>query len=116
MKFGKEVETRFFCLEALNAHDGKDFAAIAELELLGADGKPLSRQHWKVVYADSEETEEANNIATNVFDLQESTFWHTSYSSAAKHKFPHQIVINLGEDKVVTGFHICREQKPVRQV
>lgn len=104
VKFGKEVETRFFCLEALNAHDGKDFAAIAELELLGADGKPLSRQHWKVVYADSEETEEANNIATNVFDLQESTFWHTSYSSAAKHKFPHQIVINLGEDKVVTGF------------
>ena len=104
VKFGKEVETRFFCLEALNAYDGKDFAAIAELELLGADGKPLSRQHWKVIYADSEETEEANNIATNVFDLQESTFWHTSYSSAAKHKFPHQIVINLGEDKIVTGF------------
>ena len=104
VKFGKEVETRFFCLEALNAYDGKDFAAIAELELLGADGKPLSPQHWKVIYADSEETEEANNIATNVFDLQESTFWHTSYSSAAKHKFPHQIVINLGEDKIVTGF------------
>lgn len=104
VKFGKEVETRFFCLEALSAHDGKDFAAIAELELLGVDGKPLSRQHWKVVYADSEETEEANNIATNVFDLQESTFWHTSYSSAVQQKFPHQIVINLGEDKVVTGF------------
>ena len=104
VKFGKEVETRFFCFESLNAYDGKDFAAIAELELLGADGKPLSRQHWKVIYADSEETEEANNIATNVFDLQESTFWHTSYSSATKHKFPHQIVINLGEDKVVTGF------------
>lgn len=68
MKFGKEVETRFFCLEALNAYDGKDFAAIAELELLGADGKPLSRQHWKVIYADSEETEEAN-IATNVLGL-----------------------------------------------
>ena len=78
--------------------------SFAELELLGADGKPLSRQHWKVIYADSEETEEANNIATNVFDLQESTFWHTSYFSAAKHKFPHQIVINLGEDKIVTGF------------
>lgn len=58
----------------------------------------------KMVYADSEETEEANNIATNVFDLQESTFWHTSYSSAVQQKFPHQIVINLGEDKVITGF------------
>ena len=103
VKFDKEVPTRYFCMEALNAYDGKDYAAIAELELLGTDGKPLSRQHWKVVYADSEETEEANNIATNVFDLQESTFWHTNYSTA-KQKFPHQIVINLGEDKVVTGF------------
>lgn len=103
MKFGKKVETRFFCLEALNAHDGKDFAAIAELELLGEDGKPVSRQHWKVIYADSEETDAANNIATNVFDLQESTFWHTNYSSS-KPAFPHQIVIDLGEDKVITGF------------
>ena len=97
VKFDKEVPTRYFCMEALNAYDGKDYAAIAELELLGTDGKPLSRQHWKVVYADSEETEEANNIATNVFDLQESTFWHTNYSTA-KQKFPHQIVINLCED------------------
>ena len=103
VKFGKKVETRFFCLEALNAHDGKDFAAIAELELLGEDGKPVSRQHWKVIYADSEETDAANNIATNVFDLQESTFWHTNYSSS-KPAFPHQIVIDLGEDKVITGF------------
>ena len=103
VKFDKEVPTRYFCMEALNAYDGKDYAAIAELELLGTDGKPLSRQHWKVVYADSEETEEANNIATNVFDLQDSPFWHTNYSTA-KQKFPHQIVINLGEDKVVTGF------------
>ena len=65
----------------------KDFAAIAELELLGEDGKPVSRQHWKVIYADSEETDAANNIATNVFDLQESTFWHTNYSSS-KPAFP----------------------------
>ena len=69
----------------------------------GEDGKPLSRQHWKVVYADSEETEVANNIASNVFDLQESTFWHTNYSTT-KMKHPHQIVIDLNEEKVITGF------------
>ena len=67
----------------------------------------------KVVYADSEETEEANNIATNVFDLQESTFWHTNYSTA-KQKFPHQIVINLGEDKVVTDSPISHVPRRVR--
>ncbi|NDV59507.1 beta-galactosidase [Bacteroides sp. 519] len=101
--FGKAHETRYFCLEALSSHGKDDFAAIAELELLGENGERLSRQHWKVVYADSEEAEEANNIASNVFDLQESTIWHTSYS-INKDPFPHQLVIDLGEDKVVTGF------------
>lgn len=101
--FGKPYATRYFCLEALNSFANDDFASIAELEILGADGKRLSRQHWKVVYADSEEADDANNIASNVFDLQESTIWHTSYS-IAKDKFPHAIVIDLGEDCVISGF------------
>lgn len=103
IKFGKEADARFFCLEALSSHGGDDYAAIAELELLGANGKPVSRQHWKVVYADSEELDAANNTADNIFDLQESTFWHTNYS-VSKPKHPHQIVIDLGENKRITGF------------
>lgn len=103
VRFGGETETRFFCLEALSSHGGDPYAAIAELEILGADGKPISRQHWKVIYADSEELDEANNVATNVFDLQESTFWHTNYSSTNV-GYPHQIVIDLGETKAITGF------------
>lgn len=103
VRFGKTIDARFFCLEALNSHGGDDYAAMAELELLGEDSKPISRQHWKVVYADSEEINVANNIATNIFDLQESTFWHTSYSGS-KPKHPHQVVIDLGEKKTITGF------------
>lgn len=102
VKFGKQ-QIRYFCLESLNSHEGDNYAAIAELELLGEDGKPVSRQHWKVVYADSEETNSANNIASNVFDLQESTFWHTDYSTLNP-GHPHHIVIDLGEDKVISGF------------
>ncbi|MDL2208389.1 beta-galactosidase [Parabacteroides sp. OttesenSCG-928-O15] len=101
--FGKAEKIRYFAIEALNAHGGDNYAAMAELELLGEDGKPVSRQHWKVFYADSEETNEANNIATNVFDLQESTFWHTDYSNT-KAPYPHQLVIDLGEEKTITGF------------
>ncbi|NDV94272.1 beta-galactosidase [Dysgonomonas sp. 521] len=103
IKFGKAIDARFFCIEALNSHGGDDYASMAELELLGEDGKPISRQHWKVVYADSEELDDANNIATNVFDLQESTFWHTNYSTT-KAMHPHQLVIDLGEDRKITGF------------
>lgn len=103
VKFGKEVDARFFCFEALSSQGDDSYASIAELELLDTDGKPVSRQHWKIIYADSEELDAANNVATNVFDKQESTFWHTNYSSS-KPKHPHQIVINLGEDKRITGF------------
>lgn len=103
VEFGKEIEARFFCLEALTSHGGDDYAAIAELELLGEDGKKVSRQHWKVIYADSEELDDANHVATNIFDLQESTFWHTNYSSSHP-TYPHHIVIDLGEDRKITGF------------
>ena len=103
IRFGKTTDVRFFCLEALNSHGGDPYAAIAELELLGENGQPVSRQHWKVVYADSEELDQANNVATNVFDLQESTFWHTNYSST-KTAHPHQLVIDLGENKKIIGF------------
>lgn len=103
VKFGKEVDTRFFCFESLNSHGGDNYAAMAELELLGEDGKPVSRQHWKLIYADSEELDAANNVASNVFDLQESTFWHTKYSGEQP-SHPHHLVIDLGEDKKITGF------------
>ncbi len=103
VKFGKQEQIRYFCLESLNSHGGDKYASMAELELLGEDGKPVSRQHWKVIYADSEETNDANNVASNVFDLQESTFWHTDYTGFNP-DHPHQIVIDLGEDKVISGF------------
>ncbi len=103
IRFGKEMETRYFCLEALDAFDGKDYAAIAELELLDSEGKPISRQHWKVAYADSEEVNAANNLATNVFDKQESTIWHTAYFKE-KSPYPHALIIDLGENKMISGF------------
>jgi len=101
--FDKPTESRYFCIEALNSHGKDDYSSIAELELLGEDGKPISRQHWKVIYADSEELDAANNVATNVFDLQESTFWYTNYSFS-KPKHPHQLIIDMGENKIITGF------------
>lgn len=103
VRFGKTATTRYFCLAALSSHGGDPNASIAELELTGKDGKPVSRQHWKVIYADSEELDVANNVATNVFDLQESTYWHTGYSKTTT-DYPHHIVIDLGEEKEIAGF------------
>ena len=103
ISFNKSYSCRYFALEALNSHKNDDFASIAELEILNEDGKPISRQTWSILYADSEETVAANNTALNVFDLQESTIWHTAYSEI-KDKFPHSIVIDLGKEQRITGF------------
>jgi beta-galactosidase len=101
--FEKETVARYLCIEALSSQGNDPFASIAEIEVLGADCKKLSRENWKIVYADSEETSDANNSADKVFDLQESTFWHTAYS-LTKPGFPHQIVIDLGEEQTIIGF------------
>lgn len=100
VKFNAPVEAHHFCLEALDAQDGKNNAAIAEFYLLDENGKPLSRQHWKIAYADSEETSGGNFTADKIFDLQESTFWSTARGA----KYPHQVVIDLRENVTISGF------------
>lgn len=102
VKFNAPASSRYFCLEALSAYDGTNVAAIAEFDVLGADGKPISRQKWNIRYADSEETRSGNRTADKIFDLQESTFWQTVDNAA----YPHQIVIDLGKEYTVTGFRM----------
>lgn len=100
VKFAKAVKGRYFCLEALDAQDGKDNAAIAEFYLLDENGKQLPRQHWQIAYADSESTSWGNFTADKIFDLQESTYWSTKHGD----KYPHQLVIDTQDDLVISGF------------
>ncbi|WP_196070854.1 beta-galactosidase [Bacteroides thetaiotaomicron] len=103
IKFDRNETIRYFCIEALSSHGADKHASIAELELLDKNGNPISRHNWKICYVSSEETNKANNMASNIFDLQESTFWHTDYSNM-KSSFPHQIIIDLGTEQTITGF------------
>ncbi len=100
VRFTAPVKGRFFCLEALSPQANDNIAAIAEL--------PVSREHWKIRYADSEETRSGNRTADKVFDLQESTFWMTVDNVA----YPHQLVIDLSKVETVTGFrYLPRAEK-----
>lgn len=93
------VRGRYVCIEALDAIDGKDVAAIAELYLLDENGERLSREPWTAVYADSEDVADGNRSADKVFDLQESTSWTT----VAGVPFPHAIVLDLGGERNISG-------------
>ncbi len=103
ISFNKEIEARYLCVEMLNSYGKDDFASIAELEVLDKHGNYISRQDWKIIYASSEEVVRANNSADKIYDLQESTFWHTRYSTGVD-KYPHHIVIDFGKDITITGF------------
>jgi len=103
---------RYFCLEALDSHPQDEFTTCAELYLTGQDGKDLSRDAWKLVYADSEEVDGDDGRADNVFDLQATTIWHTQWE-AAKPKHPHQIVIDLGSEQTISGLrYLPRQDSP----
>ena len=99
VRFDQPVSGRYVCLEALNAHDGKSQACIAELYLLDESGERLSREPWKVYYADSEEITKGNCAADKIYDLQESTYWSTVEGV----QFPHQVVIDLGKAHTLTA-------------
>ena len=99
VSFGKPVKARYVCLEALNAFDGKEYACIAELYIKDEKGERLSREPWKVAYADNEDIKTGNKAADKIYDLQESTYWSTERGV----NFPHTVVIDLGKEYTITA-------------
>ena len=111
IKFVSSAGGRFFCLESLNAQDGRPFAAVAELDLLDANGKPISHDGWTVAYVDSEERASEDGSAENAIDGQTADFWHTEWS-AKQPPHPHQLVLDLGKTQIISGFrYVPRQDK-----
>lgn len=98
-KFSQTASGRYIAIECLSTHDGSDVTQIAELYLLDKDGKRINREPWRAKFADSEDTDNGNNTADKVYDLQESTYWSTVKGTG----FPHLLVIDLGSKQDITG-------------
>jgi beta-galactosidase len=101
-RFAAPARGRYLCIETLGAHDGKNVAAIAELDGLDALAQVLSKATWKILWADSEEISAAPGEAGNILDGQPNTHWQTA-SAAAEPAFPHRVVIDLGETTTLGG-------------
>jgi beta-galactosidase len=111
VRFKAPASGRYFCLEALDAHDGKPFAAVAEITLLDASGAPLSTEGWTVAYVDSEERGREDGTAENAIDGQTANFWHTEWSHAQP-GFPHRLILDLGAPRTVSGVRYVPRQGP----
>lgn len=109
VRLAKPARGRYFCLEAIDAQDGKSFAAAAEIALLDADGKPLSTEGWTIVHVDSEERELGDGIAENAIDGQTANFWHTQWG-AAQPGYPHRLILDLAEPRTIAGFRYTPRQ------
>jgi beta-galactosidase len=109
VRLAQPAQGRFFCLESLNAQDGKPYAAIAELVLLGADGQPLGMEGAKVAYVDSEERTKEDGLAENAMDGQSANYWHTEWSAAAP-THPHRLVLDLGSVRKISGVRYTPRQ------
>ena len=111
VKFDAPAKGRYFCIESLNAFDGKPFAAISEFDVLDESGKPLSHDGWSIAYVDSEEREKEDGTAENAIDGQTANYWHTQWS-AAQPNHPHQLIIDFGKSQTVSGFRYVPRQGP----
>ena len=100
VKFDQPVSGRYVCIEALNSHNNREYACIAEWYMLDDKGQRISREPWTVAYADDEDISSGNKTADKIFDLQESTYWSTNQNV----KFPHYVVIDLGSVQRLGGF------------
>lgn len=101
VKWKHPVTARYLIFKATDAQDRGDTAAIAEIYLLGADGKRIARENWKPgSWLDMNPA--GNHTPDKTFDLQESTYWE----SAPGKKFPHTLVIDLGKEETLSGLEI----------
>ncbi len=99
IKFGTPTKGRYLAIMANSTQEGGTDVAIAELYAQDTKGQRMSREAWKVKYADSEDILRGNFTADKVYDLQESTYWQTDKGAA----LPHLIVIDLGSEQTLTA-------------
>ncbi len=68
----------------------------------------LSNRQWKLVNASSENTANAR-YARNAIDGNPTTVWHTRWSDGLA-KPPHELVIDLGASRQITGIYYLARQ------
>lgn len=100
------VQGRYVHLAASGEVNGNPWASIAEFNMLGKRfviSDTLSRDDWRIIYVDTEETGEYDGAAENVLDGDPDTMWHTPWSpSYLTH--PHEIQIDMGKVHDIDGF------------
>ncbi len=73
-------------------------------------GSTIPQTSWNLLYVDSEETVGEDGAATNSFDGDTNTFWHTQWYGSPDPSHPHEIQIDLGAEYNISGFQYVPRQ------
>ncbi|MBY0239587.1 MAG: beta-galactosidase [Burkholderiaceae bacterium] len=111
VRFAATARGAQLCLEALDGFDGKPQAAIAELALLNAAGKPLNQSTWTIAYASSEELRKEDGSALNAINGQATDYWISAYGGPGlPATYPHRLILDLGVSVEVAGLRYTPRQ------
>lgn len=98
---------QFVRLVAESEVNGKNWASMAEFNLIDLAGATLNRSGWSAT-ATSEETQGESGVAGNAIDGNAATIWHTEWSVVAGDDgdpaHPHDFVVDLGSPQTLGGF------------
>jgi hypothetical protein len=104
---------RYVRFVATSEQAGRVWSSVAELEVFTTGDVAIPHAGWAIT-ADSQELDDENVPATNAIDGNPSTFWHTEWEPAPDDvndaPLPHQLVIDLGSAKPITGFSYLPRQ------
>lgn len=112
VRFARPATGRQFCLETIDAFDGREFAAAGELQLLDDAGQPLDQSKWTIAYADSEEETAMSGSAVNAINGQAADAWHTAVKDQNPPAHPHRLIIDLGTSVQASGLRYTPRQGP----
>jgi len=79
----------------------------------------LDRSSWSIVAYSTQEDqggEGTTGLASDILDGDINTYWHSCWSDGCVAKAPHQIIVDMGESKIVDGFRFVQRQSLSRTV
>ncbi|TAJ11789.1 beta-galactosidase [Marinilabiliaceae bacterium JC017] len=105
--FENAVTMRHLALETVSAFDD-GMPCLSELDVIGEDGKPLTKDTWKVVYASSEEEADKKGYADCLVDGNLGTYWKARSASQ-----PQSVIVDLGEIMTIKGIRIMQPYQKI---
>lgn len=98
----KDVAARYLCIEIRSSYDNIN-SCLSEMNLIGANGRALPKEDWKIIYVTTEQIGEGE--ADHLIDGNPNTYWHSQWQDTIP-PFPHRIMIDLDEIRTIKGIEL----------